>query len=278
MKFYKISATQNTFFFIEEKELQAKAPVLSIDILDRRKLAHLVCTKYGTGADGFVIAKSNQGDSWDYEWDFYNNDGSSAEMCGNASRGMALFVRDYLGFKKSDLTFKTVAGLIFVKDVGNNFFRVKMPEHKIESLWQKEAFKDQFINYCFINTGVPHVVVHVPDLQAKALMPLVDLFRFKKEFGAVGANVSFFSEKQGNFEGVTFERGVEGFTQSCGTGAVAMAIAIFNLPHFHFSEDIKKVAIKTPGGELSVELKNSENFCWLIGPAHLSEVVECLPT
>lgn len=277
MKFYKISATQNTFFFIEEKELQEKASRHSIDISDRRKLAHLVCTKYGTGADGFVIAKHRQGESWDYEWDFYNNDGSSAEMCGNASRGMALFVRDYLGFKKPDLTFKTVAGLIVVKDVGNNFFRVKMPEHKIETLWQKETFKNQVINYCFINTGVPHVVVQVPDLQARALMPLVDHFRFKKEFGSTGANVSFFKEKQGSFDGVTFERGVEDFTQSCGTGAVAMALAIFNHPQFSYLEDIKYVKIKTPGGELSVELKNAENFCWLIGPAHLSEVVECLP-
>lgn len=277
MKFYKISATQNTFFFIEEKELQEKAPGLSIDISNRQELARLVCTKYGTGADGFVIVKSSSSTQWDYEWDFYNNDGSSAEMCGNASRAMALFVRNILGFKKSELTFKTIAGLIFVKYLENNVFRVKMPDHKIEILWEKIMLQDNVINYCFINTGVPHVVVQVPDLQARALMPLVYLFRSKKEFGPAGTNVSFFSENKNNFEGVTFERGVEAFTSSCGTGVVAMAMAILNHPQFHFSGETKCVKIRTPGGELTVEWDKDENFCWLIGPAQLTEIVECLP-
>lgn len=277
MKFYKISATQNTFFFIEEKELQEKAPRLSIDISNRPDLARLVCTKYGTSADGFVIVKSSSGTQWDYEWDFYNNDGSSAEMCGNASRAMALFVRNYLGFKKSELTFKTIAGLILVQYLDNNFFRVKIPEHKIEILWQELALPDRQIHYCFINTGVPHVVVQVPDLQASALRPLVDVFRSKKEFGPAGTNVSFFSENKGSFEGVTFERGVEAFTASCGTGVVAMSVAIFNHQQFRFSGDTKCVKIRTPGGELSVEQNRNENFCWLIGLAQLTEVVECLP-
>jgi len=277
MKFFKISATENTFFYIDEKELVEKGPKLSINSSDRKKLARLICSNYGSGADGLVIVKSIKNELWDFEWDFYNKDGSSAEMCGNASRGMALFVRDYLGFTNKELKFNTIAGPILVKYFDSNFFCVKMPRHQINTLWKNEKVFEQNLSYSFINTGVPHAVIEVLNLKTSELLPIVKHFRFKEEFGKTGANVSFFSVKEGHFEGITFERGVEGFTRSCGTGVVSIALSIFNNPKFNFKEDHKKVEITTPGGELMVELKNSDNYCWLTGPAQLTEVVECLP-
>lgn len=279
MKFYKMSATQNTFFFIEESKLIEKNHNFSLEVNDRRTLARTLCSEYGTKADGLVIVKIKENGACDYAWDFYNKDGSSAEMCGNASRCMALFVRDYLGFSKSQLVFETEAGVIQVQYLENNIFRVKMPRHEIRSSWEIEKKEGQEIPYCFINTGVPHVVIPTMDFRRDSLLPMAKHFRFKKEFGAAGANVSFFRENQnGNFEGVTFERGVENFTQSCGTGVVSMGLAIFHqYPQLFSHGKDKQVTIQTPGGDLSVELKAGEDFCWLIGPAQLVEIIECLP-
>jgi diaminopimelate epimerase len=276
MKLYKISGTENTFFFVEEKEMLTNATLSGLDITNRRKLAQIICSQYGSGADGLVIVKKIKSPDCDYAWDFYNNDGSSAEMCGNASRCMALFVRDYLGFDKTKLIFKSIAADILVEYLENNYFRVKMPSHQLISMWKTEPINKQTMSYCYINAGVPHAVILVTTLERDKLLSIVKLFRFKEEFGSAGANVSFFCENEGIFEGVTFERGVEGFTRSCGTGVVSMALAIFNNSKLNSKHEDKKVKIKTPGGELLVELDRTENFCWFTGPAQLIEYVECL--
>ena len=86
--------------------------------------------------------------------------------------------------------------------------------------------------------------------------------------------MSFFCKgKDSSYEGVTFERGVEGFTASCGTGAVAMALAVFHRTP-PVENGMKSLTIKTPGGELQVEWHSPDSFCWLLGPAQLDEIVE----
>jgi len=282
MKIFHYSATENTFFFITEEELTARAPLVFKKAMDRKEIASLICAQYGSRADGFVIVKKCLDDSAiDFEWDFYNKDGSSAEMCGNASRCMAFFVRDVLGFKKSVVSFRTLAGVVQVlyleKQGSPSLFRVRMPEHRIQILWQTEKWKEKEVRFCLVNPGVPHAVIRVPSLEKTQLLPLVQHFRFKSEFGAAGANVSFFCESKDGFEGITFERGVEGFTPSCGTGVVSMSIAIFNHPDYSWPTSSKSVKIRTPGGELEVELDQANTFCWLTGPAILTEVVEVLP-
>lgn len=282
MKIFHYSATENTFFFTTEEEFAVRAPIVFKGVAERKKIAALICSHYGSGADGFVIVKKCLDDSAiDFEWDFYNKDGSSAEMCGNASRCMALFAREVLHFKKSLVSFRTLAGVVQVsyseKQGSPPLFRVRMPEYRIQILWQTEKWKEKDVRFCLINAGVPHAVIRVPSLEKTQLLPLVQHFRFKSEFGAAGANVSFFCKGKSGFEGVTFERGVEGFTPSCGTGVVSMSIAIFNHPDYSWTASPKNVKIYTPGGELEVELDQTNTFCWLTGPAILTEVVEVLP-
>ncbi len=277
MKIQLCSATKNTFLFVEETQLQNWQRKSKYSQLTRSELARILCANLGSSADGFVVVKRipNQVDL-DYEWDFFNNDGSSAEMCGNAARCMAYFVTCHLAFQKKEVHFQTLAGPIWVKCLEDKIYSVRMPSHQIKSLWARESIpRLGEVSYCFINTGVPHAVIETTDLNQNTLLPLVNHFRFKESFGPAGANVSFFTKVNEKYEGLTFERGVEGFTASCGTGVVAMALAILaeksSMPDFS-----NEVSISTPGGQLMVALDPSEKFCWLIGPAGLDEEVEII--
>lgn len=273
MKFYLCSATKNTFFFISEDEFKNQPRPSKFQALSNSEIAKVLCHHYGTqGADGFVIVREVKNNHFDYEWEFYNRDGSSAEMCGNASRCMAYFVKSQMNFQKSELKFNTLAGTILVKYL-DNLLSVKMTEHQLITLGETLVSPSgEKIIYSFINTGVPHAVIEVGDLKKESLLPMVEIFRRKKEFGSAGANVSFIKKNPDNtYEGVTFERGVENFTASCGTGVVAMALSIFNQANF---SGAKSIEIKTPGGSLNIDLDSSEKFCWLTGSAELIEVVE----
>ncbi len=274
MKFHLCSGTKNSFIFIDEKKMESPDFPTELRKLTRSELAKTVCKKLGSGADGLVIVKTATANSQlDYEWDFYNNDGSAAEMCGNASRCMGYYAFKHLGCLKPDISFKSMAGAIQVKRLGDNLYSVRMPEHQISVLWESENINGSEMKFCAINTGVPHAIVEVPDLDQNKLLPLVKHFRFHKLFGKAGANVSFFAIKDGTYEGISFERGVEGFTASCGTGVVALALSILNKPEVKQLRQ-KDVDIKTPGGRLRVELDSKEKFCWLIGPAGLDEEIE----
>lgn len=278
MKFHLCSGTKNSFIFLTEDKLNSEDVPLKLRSLNRADLAKVVCKALGSGSDGMVIVKpANLDSGLDFEWDFYNNDGSSAEMCGNASRCLGYYVYKHLGCDKTEIDFKSLAGQIHVKRLDQNLYSVRMPEHQITTLWNSELVENVSVNFCALNTGVPHAVIEVPELDQAKLMTLVKHFRFHKVFGSAGANVSFFTNKNGFYEGVTFERGVEGFTASCGTGVVALALAILKKnpdPNQTPLLSQKGVDIKTPGGLLRVELDFSEKFCWLIGPAGLDEEIE----
>ena len=271
MRFALCSATRNTFIFTSAEELKAAMSHPRLRGLSLPEIARLFCRSGGSGADGFVVVnKVESSQEYSFKWDFYNRDGSSAEMCGNAARCMGFYVLNYLKYKEPEFTFQTLAGLVAVKTLSNGEFSVRMPEHQILRLGAEETVEGQIVKYSYVNTGVPHAVIETDDLNLMRLRPLVKVFRFHSTFGPAGANVSFFSRQGGGgYSGVTFERGVEDFTASCGTGVVAMALSIFserkNIP--------PRVDIQTPGGALKVDLDASEKFCWLIGAAGLDEEI-----
>lgn len=274
MNIQRCSATKNTFFFVSEDDLHRTDCPAQLQTMSYSSLAQRACQQFGSGADGLVIVKAASPKSnFDYEWDFYNKDGSSAEMCGNAARCMAFYVKTFKGFDKPSVAFKTLAGPVEVKILDAGIFSVKMPAHHIHLLRGREQMGSQEIVYSFINTGVPHAVLEVPTLVKQELLPLVKHFRFHPTFGAAGANVSFYCRTKTGIEGVTFERGVEDFTASCGTGVVAMGLVNFynEGPSPAAQKDIE---IQTPGGLLKVTLDESAKFCWLTGPAGLDEEVE----
>jgi diaminopimelate epimerase len=136
LRFTKMSGAGNTFL------VACPDPDLWRSILQQtqhsaREWARIVCDPVlGVKTDGFLILSKASAAGADYVWEFYNSDGSSAEMCGNAARCAARYCYEILEKKqKSHFVFQTGAGFVEAVMLGNGLVRVMMPE----TLWvQKE--------------------------------------------------------------------------------------------------------------------------------------------
>jgi diaminopimelate epimerase len=122
-------------------------------------------------------------------------------------------------------------------------------------------------NEYFVNTGSPHVVSMVEDLNIDVI-ELGSGIRYSEEFEKEGTNVNFLTLLNEDEAMVrTYERGVEGETLSCGTGVTACAIVMH-----HLSNSAGQKEIHALGGDLIVRFvktaKGYENI-WLCGPAQL---------
>jgi len=234
--FMKMSGSGNDFILIDHRE-----PFLEEDRL--KDFIRKVCQRrISAGADGLILIERSK--KADFKWRFYNADGSEAEMCGNGGRCVARFA--YLkGIAGSSLTFETLAGILSAQVDGK---RVKLEMTKPFGLKFDEAFlingKEQI--FSSINTGVPHVVLFVEDVEGLDVVPLGRAIRFHPHFAPSGTNANFVRvEKDSQLLIRTYERGVEDETLACGTGAVASAL-VAALKGFVKSP----VSIKTRGGEV----------------------------
>ena len=290
----KLVATGNDFLFINGID-----PITeNWPQLNRSKLAKILCDRhFGVGADGLVIVE-RPADSIEnaqtplptYKWDFYNSDGSSAEMCGNATRCFGRWIEKILDRSRAKLS--TVAGIVEVTvfSSGRSSGRLSGPSTHVESLLPFVQTEGHRIvahlggrDYCAIllNTGVPHAVLAVDDLEStQNHLALIQAFRFHPDTGAKGANVTLIQALgPTHFKTVTFERGVEGFTLSCGTGVLAAAIAGVGYglkSNVSLVEDYeaagryeKSATLDTPGGTLSVEILKTGHGVLLAGSAEI---------
>lgn len=261
--FQKIEATGNDFVFIDARGSLPKV----FDVDNRSAFAKTICDRhYGVGADGLVFLSGHDAR---LKWDFYNSDGSPAEMCGNASRCVGRWATQNSGLNHVEL--ETVAGLVRLET-----FDQEISAHMD---YLKLAFTE--INYSvnaktgtaiFLNTGVPHAVVTVENIaNTETLSNVVGALRFHPDVGERGCNVTFLEKvARTEFKTVTFERGVEGFTLSCGTGVLAAAAVGLRELRGASVDELKSGAdVSTPGGKLRV--KFGTNWCGasLIGPAKI---------
>lgn len=161
----------------------------------------------GIGADGFVaLLPSTEAD---FKWKFHNSDGSNAAMCGNATRAVAHYAYNN-GLAQSEMKFLTEAGII-ESIVDGNVVETQMTKPVVI----KETFEEHGLTWYLIDTGVPHLVTMVDDLE-KYDHDLSAKMRY-----AHNANVNYAKIENGIIKVRTYERGVEGETLACGTGMVA---------------------------------------------------------
>lgn len=169
----------------------------------------------GIGADGFVVLiPSNEAD---FKWLFYNSDGSDAAMCGNATRACAHYAFTN-SLTNSSMNFLTGAGLI-ESNVEGNIVETQLTEPIII----QEEFEENGFTWWHIDTGVPHLVTLVEDLNSYN-HELCAKMRYKHN-----ANVNFAKIENGKIYVRTYERGVEGETLACGTGMAACFLRAHNL-------------------------------------------------
>lgn len=255
LKLKKYSGAGNTFV-VSSSEIFSDNEFASLKF---RKMVQNICSgENGPGSDGMLILTKTS--PANYRWNFYNSDGSSAEMCGNASRCAALFCHEE--YSENDVNFETVAGPVRVKALESNVFQTTMPSAVTISENIIIEIVDEKVEIFYCNTGVPHAVVFCKSEEERLrLFKIASQIRHHSSWNPTGANATFlWVNADGGYNAVTFERGVEAFTQACGTGAVAAALMVQN------TSGQNQILIEMPGGQLHVDLSD-KNGPLLIGPA-----------
>jgi len=212
--FWKMSGAGNDFIVIDHRH-----PLIPQERM--AEFARLVCRrKFSVGADGlFLIEPSTRAD---FKWRFFNADGSEAEMCGNGARCVARFA--YMqGIAAARMRFETLAGIIDAT-VADIQATIRMtPPHSFRFDRQIEAAGQMFMVHS-VDTGVPHAVIFVDDIDAVDVVGLGRQIRYHPVFAPAGTNVDFVGETGKGLRIRTYERGVEDETMACGTGVVAGAL------------------------------------------------------
>lgn len=256
LKFTKMVGSGNDFIIIQGKP-SGNLPKLAEKLCDR---------KFGIGADGVLLLDKCRG--VDLNMRIFNADGSEAEMCGNGARCAAFFS----GKAKGRL--RTAAGIINTEVQGNQV-KIQLTAPKDIKLDIPLIVSGRLLKVNFINTGVPHVVVFVNDINNLDVKHIGCCIRNHPEFSPRGTNVDFVEEREKNLIQVrTYERGVEDETLACGTGSTASAL-IFALKN-NLDNLIK---VKTQSGEtLKVYFQNANGEfkkIWLEGSVRIVYKGEC---
>lgn len=159
----------------------------------------------------------------------FNADGSEAEMCGNGVRCLALFFRE-LGFPKRRFILETMHRLLQVEIMQGGLVSIEMGD-PTGVQWDVDVdLNEKTYQVQLLDTGVPHIVLFAPDIDHVDMNKLAPSLRERRDLAPRGSNVNFAMLDQDHLLHVrTYERGVEGETLACGTGAAAAAIATAKL-------------------------------------------------
>jgi len=225
-------ASGNDFVVIERSQNPA--------INNPRILARSICDrKFGVGADGLLLLEKSK--IADVRMRIFNPDGSEAKMCGNGARCSVL----YIGRRNTEL--ETKAGIIQSRLKGNSV-KIKLTEPKDLKLNLPIKVNNRTLGVNFINTGVPHTVIFVADLDKIDVINLGRQIRFHKRFAPQGTNVDFVEALSNKSIKIrTYERGVEDETLACGTGVVAsVLITAYSLQLTAYS----RMSVHTKSGEI----------------------------
>ncbi len=235
LEFTKMSGAGNDFVLID-----GRAPGLN---LPREQVVRLCDRHRGIGADGLVLLRQCPSGKADWAWEFYNSDGSLAEMCGNAARCFGRYVQRQTG-RQGDFTFQTEAGIITARLQGDRVtVDLTRPEDLRLNLQVPLSLGAPTVH--FVNTGVPHVVLFVPDADQAMVQELGPEIRRHPLFAPRGANVNFVQILgPARIRVRTFERGVEGETLACGTGVTAAALISARVHGF-----ASPVKVRVQGGD-----------------------------
>ena len=256
LHFTKMNGAGNDFILIDNRTGHVH--------LDRPQIARL-CDRYrGIGADGILLLEKASNHA-DFRMRYFNADGGEAEMCGNGARCFARFANKVAGSKEK-ISFETPAGVISAKLAGD-LVTLQMTEPTDLRLKTTLRVMDENKTVHFINSGVPHVVISVLQLDDVDVQGAGSAIRHHKMFSPKGTNVNFLEKRGPKKIAVrTYERGVEAETLACGTGIVASALV------FAATENAASpiTVIARGGDELRVGFEKSDTAfrnVTLTGPA-----------
>ena len=237
--FVKYEGTGNDFVIIDNRTLAFNpTPDVVAAVCDRR---------FGVGADGLMLLRNN--DMNDFTMRYFNSDGTEATMCGNGGRCISLFAV-HLGIGNPD-------NLLFTASDG--LHSARLTERRGDSgdiaLGMIDCAEPQhFDDGWYVDTGVPHCVVFVADVDAVDVLGDGRRIRYSSQFESFGGvNVDFVQVVDGHSLKIrTYERGVEDETFACGTGAVASAVVTSRV----YQPLVEQFDVVVRGGQLQVMFRH----------------------
>lgn len=248
IEFFKYHGTGNDFVMIDNRSNFFPKE-------NTKLIEHLCDRRFGIGGDGLILLE-NDSDT-DFKMVYYNSDGNQSSMCGNGGRCLAAFAKK-LNVINNSCTFIATDGLHHATISENGQVSLQMIDvsnMKINS------------EYTFLNTGSPHHVQMVEDLENYNIKENGAKIRYGELYGATGSNINFVKQINANtFSLRTYERGVEDETLSCGTGATAVAIAM----NATGKTNATSINLNVEGGKLEVtfdKVDNNYSNVFLKGPA-----------
>ena len=248
LEFYKYQGTGNDFVMIDNRT--AIFPKENTELV-----AHLCDRRFGIGADGLILLDTDS--ETDFRMVYYNSDGNLSSMCGNGGRCLVAFAKK-LNIIQNETTFIASDGLHYATVSEENIVSLQM----IDVTEIKNTSE-----YSFLNTGSPHHVQLVADLENYNVKENGATIRYGDLYGKEGSNVNFVKKiNDSTFFFFFYERGVEGETLACGTGATAVAIAM----NANGQTNLNAINLNVEGGKLAVsfDIENGKyTNVFLKGPA-----------
>ena len=233
IQFYKYQGTGNDFVMIDNRsEFFPKEDTALIERLcDRR---------FGIGADGLILLENDA--KTDFKMVYYNSDGNQSTMCGNGGRCLVAFAKQ-LNVIGDTTSFNAVDGL----------HHASVSQDGIVSLQMIDVDNVKTTaDYSFLNTGSPHHIQLVDDLENYNVKENGAAIRYGDLYGKAGSNINFVKKiDDTTFALRTYERGVEDETLACGTGATAAAIAMNAIGQ----TNLTAINMNVEGGKLSVSFE-----------------------
>lgn len=210
--FVKYHGAGNDFILIDDRQL-------FFPIFQKGLISALCRRSLGIGADGLILLQPSS--RADFRMRIFNSDGSEPAMCGNGIRCLIAFIQE-LGWESSACTIETGAGVLQCR-IENGAIGIQLGHPRV--LFKECSLEIEGSRFTIdvIDTGVPHGVIFVEDLNALHFADVARPIRFHPQFSPEGINVNFAQMfPDGSVAVRTYERGVEEETLSCGTGAAAV--------------------------------------------------------
>lgn len=262
-EFQKMYATGNDFVLLDALRWTPVAP---------NKIARQLLNRpLGVGGDQLLLLTKSRRKEGDFKAQFFNPDGSEAEMCGNGIRALAKYIFDHKLTAKKTIAFETISGFRSVRQHGKNYI-VNMGAPAIKGKEIGINLNGRVINrplkmegrefrITCSGFGNPHCVIFVDRLKefpVDKFGPMIEHYhafprRINVEF------VELVGDNEVNMR--VWERGT-GETQGCGTGACAVAVA--SVMNGHATGEM---TINMPGGKVGVEWDRKANEIILTGTA-----------
>lgn len=254
LPFSKYVATGNDFVVVDNRDGRYDA--------NNKRLWEKVCAqKWGVGADGVLFVEKSLKENCDFKMRYLNADGGEVSMCGNGARAITAFFHSECAGGKNQYTFETKNGVYTCKLDATWGFCLSMTElYDVGKIDISTLIKNE--SSLYLNTGVPHCVFEVKDVEHFPVFEEGKKIRYNSLFSE-GSNANFYTRLSENRLKVrTYERGVENETLACGTGATAVAIAAAK--RYQIKEAIE---VEVPGGLLLIKFNQDFTSIELCGKA-----------